>query len=119
MFSTKDIRQKIARLYFETQNIPSELTDSLKAALIALENIPETYGKQTLLFNDKPIFLNMTYEIEEIKKDIYFIEHSQKEFYLYLEMLHTDFFKQIQEGEKLLKGIGCPIRLHSPHFHLA
>jgi len=106
MFSTKNIREKIAGLYFKNQNIPSALTSSLKTSLNALENIPKTDGKQTLLLNnDKPIFLNMAYEIEEIKKDIYFIEHSQKEFYLYLEKLHTDFFKQIQEGEKLLKGI--------------
>ena len=106
MSSTKGIRDKIAGLYFENQNIPPELTNSLKAALNALENIPKTDGKQILSLNDdKTILLNMSYEIEELKKDIYFIEHSQKEFYLYLEKLHTDFFKQIHEGEKLLKGI--------------
>ena len=106
MFSTRGIRDKIAGLYFENRNIPPELTNSLKAALNALENIPKTNGKQILSLNDdKTILLNMSYEIEELKKDIYFIEHSQKEFYLYLEKLHTDFFKQIHEGEKLLKGI--------------
>ncbi len=106
MSSTKGIRDKIAGLYFENQNIPPELTNSLKASLNALENIPKTDGKQILSLNDdKTILLNMSYEIEELKKDIYFIEHSQKEFYLYLGKLHTDFFKQIHEGEKLLKGI--------------
>jgi len=106
MFSTKSIREKIAGLYCKNQNIPPALTNSLKSALNALENIPKTDDKQILsLSNDKTILLNMGYEIEEIKKDIYFIEHSQKEFYLFLEKIHTDFFKQIQEGENLLKGI--------------
>ena len=106
MLTTKNIREKIAGLYCENQNIMPDLAKSLKAALQTLERIPKTDGKQKLSFSEgKTIFLDMTYEIEELKKDLYFIGHSQNEFYDYLEKLHTDFFKQIQEGEKMLKGI--------------
>jgi hypothetical protein len=106
MLMTKKVREKIVASYFHHQGLSPEWIDDLKVALKTLEDIPKADGKHILpLKGERSILLDLTYEIEELRKDIYFIQHSLEEFYQYLDRLHDDFSRQIKAGEEFLKGL--------------
>jgi hypothetical protein len=106
MFLTKRIRAKIVDRYFRNKFIGQQLAGSLSSALEQLEDIPKDSGKYRLLLRDDMyIHLDLTYEIEELRKDLYFLRHSEDEFQSFLEKVHPEFSKQIREGERILKGI--------------
>ncbi|MCK4799179.1 MAG: trehalose 6-phosphate synthase [Spirochaetes bacterium] len=104
--NTKKIREKIVYQYFKGNNVDSQLINSLHEALYSFKNIAKKDGKYSLELNkNKNIYLDITYEIEELKKDIFFLEHSEDDFFSYLDKLHVDFLKQVKECEKLLKQV--------------
>jgi hypothetical protein len=106
MFLTKGIRERIVNRYFENRHIKQKLAESLSSALEHLEDIPKDNGKYRLLLrDDMNIHLDLTYEIEELRKDLYFLKHSQDDFQRFLEKLHPGFSEQISEGEHIFKGI--------------
>ena len=106
MEGTKKAREKCVQQYLQNQSISSELITSLTEALEALEAIPQKEGKYSLLLSKtKTIFLDLSYEIGELKKDLLYLKHSPKTFYEYLSSIHSQFANQVQEGEKVLKGI--------------
>lgn len=106
MFLTKRIRAKIVDRYFKNKSKTQQLAGSLSSALEQLEDIPKDSGKYRLfLRDDMYIHLDLTYEIEELRKDLYFLRHSQDDFQRFLEKLHPGFSEQIREGEHILKGM--------------
>ena len=110
MFKTKSIREKIVEQCLKNQDASQELINSLKEDLTSLENIPKMDGKHSLSYHgSKSTRIDITYEIEELKKDIYYLEHTEKEFYSYLEKLNPNFSRQVEEGVKFLgsKKFNC------------
>ncbi len=106
MFFTKRIREKIVNRYFRHRYIRQKLAGSLSMALEQLEKIPREDGKYRLLLRENmDIHLDLTYEIEELRKDLYFLRHSQDDFQRFFEKLHPGYFEQIREGEHILKGL--------------
>ncbi len=106
MNTTRNIRKRIVELSLKNQDIPPSLIHKLYHLLDNLESIPRINGRQSLSTGRKKIiYLDLTYEIEELKKDIYFIENSEDEFYSYLEGLHTNFTSEVMSGFDFLKDI--------------
>ena len=106
MFETRDVRQKIVDRTLHRGQINPSLIQSLKDALSRLEQIPLSDGRKCLSLNkNKPIQLDMDYEINELNKDIFFLEHNEDEFHDYLNHLHQDFLRQIQDGESFFEKI--------------
>jgi len=102
MSDTRAIRFEIVNNIFENQSgmpnpyagikVAQEQINSLKNALFSLEHIPATGAQKTLLLDAaKKIDVDLTYETEELKKDIFFLENGEKKFFGYLENIHSDF----------------------------
>ncbi len=106
MFETRKTRRKIVSAWFKHKNIDNKWINILLRGLQSLQNITKSHSKQVLVYNkDKTILLDLTYEITELKKDIFFLTHSEEKFYSYLEDLYPDFTKKVKEGEKFLGDI--------------
>ncbi len=116
MSDTRAIRLEIVDDIFKNQSgllnlcavnkVAQEQINSLKNALFSLENIPATGAQKTLLLDAvKKIDVDLTYETEELKKDIFFLENGEKKFFGYLENIHSDFTKQVEAGVKKLESL--------------
>ena len=116
MSDTRAIRFEIVNNIFENQSgmpnpyagikVAQEQINSLKNALFSLEHIPATGAQKTLLLDAaKKIDVDLTYETEELKKDIFFLENGEKKFFGYLENIHSDFTKQVEAGVKKLESL--------------
>ncbi|MCK4906027.1 MAG: trehalose 6-phosphate synthase [Spirochaetes bacterium] len=104
MFETRDIRKTIVLQYLNGGIVNTELKNALAESLHALESINKIDGAYSLSIDkDKQIKIDLSYELGELKKDIFFINHSQDEFYKYLADIHEDFEKQLIEGISFLK----------------
>ena len=100
------VRRRIVELYYKKRPVPPELIHSLHNFLHLLVHIPKKDGKCSFVVDEQRIVhADITYEIEELKKDIYFLEHPETEFYGYLEQLHTGFSHQIEQVESVLKDV--------------
>ena len=87
-------------------NVEKEQISSLGNALFSLENIPCEGTKRILLLDAaKKIEVDLTYEIEELKKDIFYLENGEKKFFDYLANIHSGFTEQVEAGVKRLEGL--------------
>ena len=106
MAMTREIRYKLVENIFAGISINNEQIESLKNALVSLEEIPSDDGLKLLYIDDsKKISARLIYEISELKKDIFFLENTEKEFIKYLEKLHDGFREQVEKGIKLLQDL--------------
>jgi hydroxymethylpyrimidine pyrophosphatase-like HAD family hydrolase len=116
MSDTRAIRFEIVDDIFANQSglpnpyadikVAQEQINSLKNALFSLENIPANGAQKALLLDAvKKIDVDLTYETEELKKDIFFLENGEKKFFGYLENIHSDFTKQVESGVKKLESL--------------
>ena len=98
MHSTVDDRRKIVEHLLEKRRVPSGPGDHLKRTLEQILSIPraESGGFELSYTEHKTLKLDLTYEIEELKKDIFFIEHGEDEFTGYLENLHPGFDTEVK-----------------------
>jgi hypothetical protein len=81
--------------------------ESLKNALYSLETIYiDDYTGQRLLRLDglKQIEVDLTYEIRELQKDIYYLEYGEDRFIEYLAKFIPGFSDYVSEGVEMLKG---------------
>ncbi len=86
---------------------PSESTDtSLKNALSALEAVKLVGDKRVLsLDGSREIELDLSYEIHEARKDIFFLENGEEAFMGYLSDLHDGFADHVRQGREYLAGL--------------
>jgi hypothetical protein len=106
MAMTRDVRCKLIENIFAGLSIDCDLIESLKNALFSLEEISSEDGLKLLYIdNSKRISARFIYEISELKKDIFFLENTEKEFIEDLEKLHEGFRKQVEEGVKKIQGL--------------
>ncbi len=106
MTQTRDLRFKLVGDIFNKKAIGPKNIESLKNALAAVENILVKNGKPLLLLDDdKQITVDLTYEIQELKKDIYFLENGEERFIQYLDAVHVDFMPHVNRGIDQLKGV--------------
>jgi len=116
MANTRTIRLGIVENIFRNHSessisdikieIEKKQINSLKNALFSLETIPFEGVKRSLLLDDvKKIEVDLTYEIEELKKDIFYLENGEKKFCGYLEHIHSGFTEQVKAGVKRLGSL--------------
>ncbi|MCD6186268.1 MAG: trehalose 6-phosphate synthase [Deltaproteobacteria bacterium] len=116
MANTRTVRFRIVENMFKNHSESSdpdmkidfekEQIVSLKNALFSLETIPSEGIKRSLLLDDvKKIEVDLTYEIEELKKDIFYLENGEKKFCGYLENIHSGFTEQVKTGVKKLGSL--------------
>ncbi|MEA3231142.1 MAG: trehalose 6-phosphate synthase, partial [Thermodesulfobacteriota bacterium] len=78
--------------------------DALKTALGALENCLKADYQATLkIGRSDTIDVDMTYEVTELEKDIYYLENGEDKFISYLDALHSNFSSHVQSGVAVLK----------------
>lgn len=104
---TRDLRQPIVRNIMKQRVVGQQCIESLKNALYSLETIHiDDYTGQRVLRLDgrKQIEVDLTYEIRELKKDIYYLEYGEDHFINYLAKFIPDFRKYVNEGIEILRG---------------
>ena len=83
-----------------------EAVASLDNALATLESVPEDKGRKVLLLSgERTISLDMEYEIEELRKDLFYIEKGEDAFLNLLADLHPGFREHVAAGRDLLAGL--------------
>ena len=106
MAKTRDLRLQIVENIFNNRPIASTCIDSLANAHASLANIPLEQKKRILDINDsKSIAVDLTYEITELEKDIFYLENGEPAFIKYLEKIHADFRMHLDIGAIKLKGM--------------
>ncbi|MBG0789504.1 MAG: trehalose 6-phosphate synthase [Desulfovibrionaceae bacterium] len=84
----------------------AEAVPSLDNALAALEAVPGKEGrKELVLSGDRTISLDMDYEINELRKDLYYLEKGEDAFLELLADLHPGFAEHVAAGRDLLAGL--------------
>jgi hypothetical protein len=115
MFETATIRAGFVNAYLEhdtpgqkgvSKTVEGKLA-ALAAALECLRGIPRENDRYRLrLGTEGAVELDLSYEITELEKDLYFFSHTEEEFAAYLEELHPGLTRQVGEGLRFLKGNG-------------
>jgi hypothetical protein len=106
MSSTVECRRMIVCSLLENNFVPAKLLDSLKQTLEQILSIPrvDSGGFELFYAEHKTMKLDLTYEIEELKKDIFFIKRPEEEFAGYLEDLHPGFRGEVGNMIEALRG---------------
>ena len=108
MHQTIDVRKDIVKQLYNDKSsiIDKKKINLLRQVLQALKNMPKKNGKYYLqLYKDKNITIDVNYEINELKKDLFFIENSENKFLYYLENIYSDFSIQVNKIVEKLQNI--------------
>lgn len=107
MSETQKLRKQVVSDYLhngDTINYSKSIA-TLKNWLHDLRNIDQKNGSYVLKLEDgKEIPVDLTYEIEELKKDIVFLEEGESAFFDYLASIHPNFEDQVQKGVNFLSN---------------
>lgn len=83
-----------------------DAVEPLSNALDTLEAVPVEAGRRVLsLSGDRSIALEMDYEINELRKDIFYLEKGEEAFLAFLADLHPGFRDHVVAGHSLLSGL--------------
>ncbi len=105
MWYTVHIRRQIVKCLLNKERIEEKCVDSLKTTLAVLESLPKENGKYKLSLREgKSIHTELTYEIDELRKDLFYLEHSEDMFYQYLERMNPGFFSELEKGLRFFSG---------------
>lgn len=102
---TRDIRYQTVNQLISLQECHKEQIDSLKSALESLKGCLKSEYMATLEIGDSnTIDMDLTYEVTELEKDIYFLENGEEKLIAYLDSLHSEFFSHVQSGVEILNN---------------
>jgi len=106
MGATRQVRYDAVSAILGGDPVPHSIIDSLTNALASLEDTPEVDGKRVLsLDGERTIGLEMDYEINETRKDLFYLEEGEETFLDFLSDLHPGFDDQVAAGRELLAGL--------------
>ncbi len=106
MGATRQVRYDAVATILAGDDVDTEVIQSLNNALTSLESVPEEAGKRVLFLDgERSIELDLDYEINEMRKDIFYLEEGEKTFLDLLSDLHPDFESHVAAGHELLKGL--------------
>ncbi|TCD48482.1 trehalose 6-phosphate synthase [Chlorobium sp. N1] len=104
---TKELREPIVRNIIKQRVVGRACVESLKNALYSLETIyiDDNTGHRLLRLDGmKQIEVDLTYEIRELQKDIYYLEYGEDKFIDYLAKFMPEFRAYVNKGVNMLKG---------------
>ncbi len=104
---TRELRAPVVKNIIKQRVVGQACVESLKNALYSLETIyidDDTGHRLLRLDGMKQIQVDLTYEIRELQKDIYYLEYGEDRFIEYLAKFIPDFRTYVNEGVNLLKG---------------
>jgi hypothetical protein len=106
MSNTRKTRRNIVYQYLETSEVDSSNIEFLQASLESLNAINQTEeGKQLSLGKEgNTIPIDISYEENELQKDILFLTKGEDAFNDHLRSIHPTFAEQIEETTQTLKG---------------
>ncbi|NDV18935.1 trehalose 6-phosphate synthase [Pseudodesulfovibrio sp. JC047] len=106
MASTRAVRFKAVAQILDGDTVDRETVFLLARALESLEGVPETDGKKVLsLDGSRTIALDMDYEMNELRKDIFYLEEGETTFLELLDDYHPGFEAAVRAGHDLLDGV--------------
>jgi hypothetical protein len=105
MLQTVDVRRRIVKCLLNGERIEEKCVDSLVTVLETLEALPKEEEKYILTLREgRSIHTELTYEIDELRKDLYYLEYSEDMFYQFLEGMNPCFFHELEKGLRFLSG---------------
>jgi hypothetical protein len=105
MAQTRELRLALVKDLYAGGTVDAADIGSLKNALGSLEGIPGSGGRfQLKLDAHREIEVELDYEINELEKDILYLERGEATFVKHLEKIHTDFRKHVDAGVAMLEG---------------
>lgn len=105
MAATRTVRFNAVASILDGEGVADDVVESLNHALDSLEAVPEEDGKKILSLDGKrTIALDMEYEINEARKDIFYLEEGEETFLEFLADFHPGFDGFVQAGHELLDG---------------
>lgn len=106
MQATRDVRFEAVQRIFSQVPAGSDAVRALKNALSSLEAVERDGDKWTMsLDGSRSITLDLDYEINELKKDVFFLENGESDFLGYLGDLHSDFDAYVEVGREYLRDV--------------
>jgi hydroxymethylpyrimidine pyrophosphatase-like HAD family hydrolase len=106
MHSTVPVRRALTREILASRRATAEAVGHLREALAGLEAIPEEpAGRRLTLEGSRAIHVDLTYEIEELKKDLVFLEHGEEALLEDLAERHVGFREELARGVDALRGL--------------
>ena len=106
MADTREVRFGAVATLLAGGEVDGAVIHSLSNALDSLEDVPEVSGKRVLaLDGPRSVNLDMDYEINELRKDIFYLEEGEETFLDFLADLHPDFDAHVAAGRDLLAGL--------------
>lgn len=106
MGATREVRHDAVSRILDGRQARDDAAQSLKNALASLEDVPEQEGRKELaLDRERKIALDMAYEINEMKKDLVYLEQGEQAFLDHLADLHPGFRDFVAQGQAMLDGL--------------
>ena len=103
MAATRQVRFTTVKTIMDGGEVSGHVILSLKNALASLEDVPEQEGKRVLFLDgERTIDLEMDYEINETRKDLFYLEEGEETFLDFLSELHPGFDDHVRAGHELL-----------------
>ncbi|MBM3422508.1 MAG: trehalose 6-phosphate synthase [Chlorobi bacterium] len=104
---TRELREPIVRNIIKQRVVGRACVESLKNALYSLETIyiDDDTGQRLLKIDGmRQIEVDLTYEIRELQKDIYYLEYGEDKFIDYLAKFIPGFRGYVNHGIDMLRG---------------
>jgi hypothetical protein len=106
MHSTIPVRRALTEEILASRTASPEAVAHLREALAGLEAIPEEpQGRRLILEGSRAIHVDIGYEVEELKKDLVFLEHGEEALLDDLTRRHEGFRQELQSGLDALRGL--------------
>lgn len=101
---TRQIRVPIVRNIFAARVVNLRSVESLRNARRSLEMVYFKDHEASMIRIDgsHSVQVDLTYEISELKKDTYYLEHGEDEFLEYLSRYYSDFEEHVRKGLRFL-----------------
>ncbi|MDD3311578.1 trehalose 6-phosphate synthase [Pseudodesulfovibrio sp.] len=110
MAETAVVRRALAADVLDGRAADPDAVQSLRNALACLEDVPVHSGRRVLALDaERTIGLDMDYEIDEARKDVFYLEEGESAFLDFLGDIHPGFDDYVAAGRELLAGLdlGC------------